>query len=367
MVALGLSMPSSRTGAAAGVARIFHGVAHRHGIAQLIGDLLGKGLALGHVEAEDRPASEVVHRRTRRGHGQVDDSAAHEANLIASRHPSAPDASAVPPAPARRTLSASRLTQCLTATAPAAPRRAVGGVADDEHAGARRQALVHVLVEAHVGQLDGPSGGAEDVASLDVAVPRARRGALVDADVHGDGHVYFSLGQRSEGGLHGLDGLRHLEVAGDGGVVEELWRRQRGHGSSGMAQRSRRGQYAGKHVGGGRRLRLTDERPQLQLQLQKIFLLNRNADASDSGVRELSCFDRRWCAEDERIRFIPYHGNHACGRDRRMGTVSMGGGCPAKPRGGAQHRPENMVDGARLFREAMGDRERQRGEGEKQD
>lgn len=51
--------------------------------------------------------------------------------------------------------------------------RAVDCIAHDKDTGANRQTTALITIEGHVGKLHGPGGGAFDIASFDVAVPRS--------------------------------------------------------------------------------------------------------------------------------------------------------------------------------------------------
>lgn len=87
--------------------------------------------------------------------------------------------------------------------------------------------LLDVLVEGHVGELDGPSRRARDVPALDVAIPRPSVGRFVNADVHGDGHIHLSLGEHAKRGFYRLYCVALLEHRGDRLVVEETGPRYR--------------------------------------------------------------------------------------------------------------------------------------------
>lgn len=83
--------------------------------------------------------------------------------------------------------------------------------------------LLHILVEGHVRELDGPRRRARDVAALDVAVPRSGLLGLVDADVHRDRHVHLPLREHPERGLDRLHGIALLQHGGHRVVVEQAW------------------------------------------------------------------------------------------------------------------------------------------------
>ena len=151
-------------------------------------------------------------------------------------------ASAMTPVPMKATLFAPFTARCFTATAPAAPVRmsvrylfscstALGAPLAASHTtntpDPAEQALLDVLVEAHVGQLHRPRWSALDVPALDVAVAGTRGGRLGDADVHRQGHVHLPARELRERVLHRQhELLRRFDVVHDGVVVEQHGRRE---------------------------------------------------------------------------------------------------------------------------------------------
>ena len=143
--------------------------------------------------AERERLLEAVHRRGGARHGLRDDARADERHALRALrgevlHRHRP----------RRARSQIRQVPVLVQHLRPARLR----VAHHEHARARGQALLHVLVEAHVRQLHRPRRRALDVPALDVAVagPRVRR--LRDADVHRQRHVHLPAGELRERVLH---------------------------------------------------------------------------------------------------------------------------------------------------------------------
>jgi len=98
-------------------------------------------------------------------------------------------------------------------------RPAIRSVTHHEHARTRRQTLLHIVVEAHVGQLHSPRRRALDVPALDVAVTGSSLGSLGDTDVHGEGHIHPAVGELGEGILHRFSELPAWRHAGLDGVV----------------------------------------------------------------------------------------------------------------------------------------------------
>ena len=106
-------------------------------------------------------------------------------------------------------------------------RPAIRSVTHHEHARTRRQTLLHIVVEAHVGQLHSPRRRALDVPALDVAVTGSSLGSLGDTDVHGEGHIHPAVGELGEGILHGSHELgAGLDVVDDSVVVIQHGRGQ---------------------------------------------------------------------------------------------------------------------------------------------
>ena len=198
---------------------ILRGGAGGEGVAELGGHLVAKRRVLDHVARVRVGLLEAVHGGGRTSHGLGDDARADESHALRPLHRQMLHRHSP-----RRARSHVRQVPVLVQHGLG---RAVRRVAHHKHARPRGQALLDVLVEAHVGQLHRPRWSALDVPALDVAVAGTRGGRLGDADVHRQGHVHLPARELQERVLHRQhELLRRFDVVHDGVVVEQHGRRE---------------------------------------------------------------------------------------------------------------------------------------------